>query len=355
MIVLCLISAVMLVMACKSPSDSEPDVKSEGTVAIHINGSANMGSRTVTAKLFEKDNNVFDLTETGFDSLTITLNRQGAGTDTFAYAGKGGEIVQIAGLIKAPGNGDKLPDANDYWFHKQGVTIDGITQVTLGESELKAYSTMAGEGSFKETNLDNHHLRIWHADGRTGWTRLGWIGDVDQMVFRFNGSDGAIGRVGRKYSSSRGGPIYVDQIDDSPVNVKAKVNYTGPGTHLFCIYGWVMDGLGWGSSDIKHEFYVIEQLNRKEYDPVIGELEVDGIKYIMHKYDFGGGSYRFKAVRSENPRFTGPINMKPFFEHWRQNGMENYFLDEMTWCIELIGGYSNGYFACWDIEIPDYN
>ncbi len=46
--------------------------------------------------------------------------------------------------------------------------------------------------------------------------------------------------------------------------------------------------------------------------------------------------------------------MNSFFEYWRENGMENNYLFEMTWAIELLGGPHRGTFTCREIQLPEY-
>jgi hypothetical protein len=284
------------------------------------------------------------------DSTRFTLDANGDGVDTLSYPAVAGERYQIAGIIDVQGVYYLSPDQGDYLFRKNTAEIDGNITVSVVEGDFDVYETISGEGTFIETSIGFHHVSIWHADDRTGSTSLGWIGDVDNITFKFNGYNGAIGRVGRRYNQIR-----VDELDDSITHVNAEITHAGGGTYYFGIYGWVLDGDSWDTSTIRHEFYVIEDMTRNsETDPYIGSLTVDGIDYDMHRYEFGGGSYRFKAIRTTDRRESGPVNLKPFFEYWRENGMDNYYLEELTWHIELLGGNHIGTFYCWNIEIPSY-
>lgn len=335
------------VLNCSSPDEPEKAENKDGSITVNISANDDARGRKVYIKLFDKDTDVYDPHAVALDDTNFTLDMSSKGSIRLSYNASGGEFYQISGAIDMAGLQYLLPDAGDYLFSTNTAKINGDMTVNIGKADLDVFTTISGGVSFREARTGAHLVRIWEADNRTGTESLGWIGDVDNMIFRFNGTNGAIGRVGKRYVRK-----YVDDVDDYVTNVHADISFTGDGKYYFCIYGWVYSGLDWNSSEIKHEFYVIQDYNRKESDPLIGSLTVDGIEYDMHKYDFGGGSFRFKAVRKTDLKKTGPVNMKPFFEYWRKNGMENYYLDELTWAIELLYGRMDGTFILWNIDIP---
>jgi hypothetical protein len=349
-IVLTLISSILVLVGCKTTADATNREKADGMIIVRIDAPADVGGKNIYINLYEHEVNIYDPSVVPLTSTSFTLNSNGDGSDTLSFRGVGGDSYQISGIIDIQGLYYLAPDKGDYWFRKNTAAIDGDITVSVGESEFHVYETITGEGTFNETVIGNHHVSIWQSDTRTGWTLLGWMGDVDNITFRFNGYDGTIGRVGKRYNQ-----ILVDDLDSSIVNVNAEISHTGGGTYYFGIYGWVLDGVSWDASTIRHEFYVVENMTRNmETDPRIGALTVNGVVYDMHRYDFGGGSYRFKAIRTTDRRLSGPINLKPFFEYWRENGMDNYYLNELTWHIELLGGNHIGTFYCWNIDIPSY-
>lgn len=345
-----LLLIILICVGCKTSDDSTSKEKKDGRIIVNINASAQAGGRTLYVKLYDVTVNIYNPFVVALDSMNFKLDAGGNGNDTLAYKAVAGKIYQVAGIIDMQGSVFISPDNGDLLFTKNTTEINGNTMVSVVETDLQVYETISGEGAFTETSIGRHHVSIWHSDTRTGWTTLGWIGDVDYINFRFNGMNGAIGRVGRHYSQKR-----IDDLDDSETSVNAYISHSGGGTYYFGIYGWVYDNDSWDNSTIKHEFYVIENMTRSsESDPYIGTLTVDGIVYEMHRYEFGGGSYRFKAIRTTDRRLSGPVNLKPFFEYWRENGMENLYLTELTWHIELLGGNHIGSFTCWDIDIPLY-
>jgi hypothetical protein len=343
------ILSMIIPHGCKTSGDSNK-VKTDGTITVKIDAPADIGKRNIYIKLFEKDANIYDPSVIPLATTRFTLDSRGDGSDTLSYNAVAGEIYQIAGIIDINGIDYASPDKGDLLFKKNTPEVDGNITVPIVENDFQTYSTIEGEGTFTERSIGNHHVSIWHSDTRTGSTSLGWIGDVDNITFKHDGSNGAIGRVGRRYTQIR-----VDEIDNSTTSVNAEISYSGNGTYYFGVYGWVLDGDSWDTSTIRHEFYVIEDMTRNaETDPHIGSLTVDDIVYEMHRHDFGGGSYRYKAIRTTDRRLSGPINLKPFFEYWRKNGMDNYYLEEITWHIELLGGNHIGTFYCWNIDIPSY-
>ena len=239
------------------------------------------------------------------------------------------------------------------------ILLSGIL-IQCGSSQEKGANGGAfdgkikGDGYYTEAGTGRHHVSIWQAGYWTGNNSLSWKGDVKNILFTFDGSGGAIGRIGKWYDGVR-----VADIDESPVNVNAQVDNPAGGSYFFTIYGWVYDTTSWGPATRRDEYYVIEDWTSAESDPLIGSLTVDGVEYEMHKFTFAPPEqdmpgYRFKAIRKSGKRRTGPVNMKPFFEYWLANGMEDGYLGEMTWAIELLGGRHKGTFTCTDIEIPEY-
>jgi hypothetical protein len=344
------ILSMLVLFGCKTSGDATKKEKADGTITIKIDAPTDVGGRNIYINLYEQNDNIYDPSVVPLATGSFTLNSQGDGSDTISYHAIGGETYQITGVIDVNGLYYPFPDQGDHLFRKYTAEINGDITVSIVESDFDVYETISGYGSFIEADIGTHHVSIWQSDTRTGSTSLGWIGDVDNITFRFNGLNGAIGRIGKKYNQIR-----IDDLDSSTTNVNAEITHIGDGTYYFGIYGWVFDDLSWESSSIKHEFYVIEDMTRNsESDPRIGAITVDGIVYEMHRYDFGGGSYRYKAIRTTDRRVSGPINLKPFFEYWRENGMDNYYLYELTWHIELLGGSHNGTFYCWNIDIPSY-
>jgi hypothetical protein len=344
------ILSVLFISGCKSTADSTNGEKADGTITVKIDAPDDAGRRSIYIQLYEKEVNIYDPSVVPLATTSFALDSKGDGSDTLSFNALAGEMYQVAGVIDISGLEYLSPDKGDLLFRKYTPEIDGNITVTVLESDFQVYSTISGEGTFTETSIGRHHVSIWHSDTRTGWTSLGWVGDVDNIMFKFNGYNGAIGRVGKRYN-----PILVDDLDNSLIDVNAEIVHTGDGTYYFGVYGWVLDGESWNTSTIRHEFYVIEEMTRSsESDPRIGSLTVDDIIYDMHRHEFGGGSYRFKAIRTTGRRISGPINLKPFFEYWRENGMENYYLSELTWHIELLGGSHTGSFYCWNITIPSY-
>ena len=92
---------------------------------------------------------------------------------------------------------------------------------------------------------------------------------------------------------------------------------------------------------MRHEFYVIHALNRKETDPLIATLEVGGLVYRMHRDEFSDGGYRFKAVapQPQDPDHTAKvtIDLAPFLDFWKENGLgDSRYLHEISWAVELL-------------------
>lgn len=344
----------VLMCSCKSPQEPTVLEQADGSITVRVDAPSNAGNKPIYLNLYEEGVNVYDPSVIPLESGNAVLDADGDGSAVLADTAIGGETYQIAGTIDVSGGAYVAPEAGDYVFRKTSGEVDGDITVALEETDLTVYQTIPGS-SFNERDIGDHHVRIWQADYWDGATSLGWIGDVDNITFTFDGSGGAIGRVSRMYSESLAGPTRVDDVDSSMVDVDALITHTGGGTYFFCIYGWVMDGLGWNSSTVRHEFYVVETWTRNETDPLIGTLTVDGVEYNMHRYAFPDSpGYRFKAIRNTDQRLSGPINMKPFFEYWRDHGMDNLYLDEMSWAIELLTGNHEGSFYLWNVDIPTY-
>ncbi len=335
-------------LGCSSPDGPGSGKKADGLISVQFQAPSDAGNRKVFVKLYDAHTNIYDPAAEALADTFVTLGMDAKGAVSFALTAAAGEIYQIAGAVAYFGIDFTSPEKGNYLFKKETAPIDGDTDVKIGKNDFSNYSPITGGVSFRENRIGQHHVTIWESGNRKGTVSLGWIGDVDNMTFKFNGSEGAIGRVGKRYKQK-----YVDDMPDPfTVNVDADISFTGGGKYYFCIYGWVYNNIDWNSSTIKHEYYVIEDYNRQESDPLIGSLLVDGIEYDMHRYAFGGGSYRFKAVRKTGKRTSGPVNLKPFFQYWRKNGMENFYLEELTWAIELLYGSHKGTFYCWNIDIP---
>jgi len=353
--VVCLLLTILLIFSqCDSSKEPTAPENTDGSITVQIESWSFLGSKPVYIKLYRDDDNVYDPYVIPLKEISVNLDQNGEGSFVLADTATGGEKYQVTGVIDVAGAVYDWPDAGDYIFKKTTQKVDGDISVTVDGDDYYVYETIPGR-EFIQQDIGNHFVRIWQADYWQGSTSLGWMGDADNILFRFDGSGGAIGRVSRIYSSAPFEPVRVDDVDSRLVNVNAEINHSGAGTYFFCIYGWVMNGLGWSNSDVRHEFYVVETWNRNETDPYIETVMIDSIEYKMYRYEFPDQSgYRFKAIRQTDQRLSGPINMKPFFEYWRQNGMENYYLDEMTWAIELLTGNHEGTFYLWNIDIPVY-
>jgi len=344
-----LVIVLLLFIMCSTPQEAADPEPVDGTITLTISKQHKARNRMAYVKLFSADVNVYDPNVLPLVDTTFVVDLQGQASITFPDTMPAGKTYQIAGVIDAAGTVFRYPENGDYTFKVDTAPVDGDMTIALADDDLKAYSMITGE-SFISRGTGHHSVTIWESSEREGTCSLGWIGDVDNILFRFNGKNGAIGRVGTSYVNKR----VNDVNDDFIADVDAEIAFTGDGKYYFCIYGWVISNTNWNDSDIKHEFYVIEDYNRQETDPLIGSITVDGIEYDMHRFDFGGGSYRFKAVRKTDVRTTGPVSMKPFFDYWRQNGMQNFYVHDLNWAIELLYGNHDGTFYCWNIDIPSF-
>ena len=215
-----LLLIILICVGCKTSDDSTSKEKKDGRIIVNINASAQAGGRTLYVKLYEVTVNIYNPFVVALDSMNFKLDAGGNGNDTLAYKAVAGKIYQVAGIIDMQGSVFISPDNGDLLFTKNTTEINGNTMVSVVETDLQVYETISGEGAFTETSIGRHHVSIWHSDTRTGWTTLGWIGDVDYINFRFNGMNGAIGRVGRHYSQKR-----IDDLDDSETSVNAYISF----------------------------------------------------------------------------------------------------------------------------------
>ncbi|MBN1646798.1 MAG: glycoside hydrolase family 11 protein [Spirochaetales bacterium] len=350
----------LLFCQCSSQNAVNIDKLDPGVVAVQISTDPELELQdmTVYLKLYAGDVNIYHPDTKPLAQATAVLDAEAKTTGIFEYTAADNTEYQVTALVNGSGQqGVGLNSLDLYLYEKTGKK-SGALVVSLDMEDAVKIRSLKGR-SFAEAVSETHHMRIWQADSWKGSNSLGVVGDAEQVVFSFDGTGGAIGRVGKIYSSLSEGWVRVDDIDDTPVNVDARIEYSGPrDSYFFGIYGWVMDGKGWDASKVKDEFYVIEKTDIRESDPLIGTLEVDGVTYNMHRYKFPDSfkdhNYRFKAIRTTDQRTTGPINMKPFFEYWRANGMENNYLDEVSWLIELISGSHKGSITLWNIDLPVY-
>jgi len=335
---------------CESINDKEEFQPELEAITVQIEAASVVGGKPVYLKLYKGNVNIYNPSETPLLTKVITLDENGEGSVILTDSAIIGENYQISGAIDISGNDYKTPETGDRLFCKKITVADGGVYDTIENSDLYTYKTISGNTNNVSTG--KYFVRIWLENTWKGSNSLGWIRDADNMTFTYNGSGGAIGRVGKASSKH----ALVDDVDSCIVSVQANISGTGGGSYYFCVYGWVFSDLvSWSKGS---EFYVIEDCKGIEYDPLIGSITVDSIKYNMHRYKFpDNNDYRFKAIRVTDKRLNATINMKPFFEYWRKNGMENYYLTEITWAIELLawsGGTHNGKFYCWDINIPDF-
>lgn len=204
------------------------------------------------------------------------------------------------------------------------------------------------EGVYEERG--QFTFSIWESAGATGSTRLTWSGKHQQMRFGFDIVEGAIGEA-----FVRPG-VRVDAFDGAPLNATASIHFSRNSDYYFGIYGWVLSARTWDDSQVKHEFYVIQQhrYSHDDEDPRIGSLVVNGVRYDMHRLRLQDG-YRFKAIRSGRGIMSGPVDMAPFFAWWRAHGMSNGYLDSIGWALEVLDydrGGAAGTFALRNISLP---
>jgi len=356
--------ACLLLVSCtntdKLPSISAPTAPiplnsahmANGTLTVVISAPSAANGKPISLKLFEQNVNMYDPSVEPLAKYDAVLDENSHLSTVLLEEALAGHVYQLFGLINKSGSSNDVPENGDYYVSFVTQPIDGDQSIIIGKNLFERYTTIVGAGC-AERSTGTHHVRIWESKEDEMESTIGWIYDADNVLFRFDGAHGVIGRVGKKYQGLR-----VDDIDNSLTNADALITFFGSGSYYFGIYGWVFNNTGWGNSDIKHEFYVVEHMIRdRETDPKIGSITVDGIVYDMHRHTFsGGGGYRFKAIRMSDQRLSGPINLKPFFEYWRNNGMENLLVNELTWHIEVLGsGQHNGDVYFWNVEVPDYD
>lgn len=188
----------------------------------------------------------------------------------------------------------------------------------------------------------NDHVRLWAADSFNGdmWANV----RPGSVAFRVFGNGNAIARIGRRYSWKR-----VNEFEGSVRYDSETVDLgTGPGFRSM-VYGWVFShvdpntGLGsWTNSTRKDEFYVVrsESPYSPAGDPLVDFRTIDGVSYRLHRGTHGHGTgFRFIAI-AEGP--TGELDMKKFFDWYRQWGMRGFdYVDAVSVGFEIHPGGSH--------------
>lgn len=196
---------------------------------------------------------------------------------------------------------------------------------------------LSGGDTFDSCDVGIRELRLWRSSSAS-YEALEIFGDAKQATFRFSGKGGAIGRISR-ISNRR-------TVNNPPVMTGSLSGLDeGVGKYLWGVYGWVMDRPEWDDATVRHEIYVIHSLNRTETDPRIGTLDVEGEIYDMHRYEFSGGGFRFKAVARNQPvqPTVVTVDLVPFLKFWTQNGLEDSrYLHEVSWAVELLTSGEHG-------------
>lgn len=354
------IGLLVFVGGCGRSPDSAGGVdQSDGEILVEISATSTHGSLSVLVSLYPADANIHNPTSEVLEAREIVLDPAGNGSTVFTSDVVDGDSFQVGGIVNRSGGGGQEPEDGDLLFRKTSEKSGGGANVSVVKSDFEQYSTITGIGNGENNEADAGGLQvgIWEGSDRTEHTSLGWVGDVEFIVFEYRGEGGAIGSVGRHAETTPGWPVRVDDTDSTPLDIKADIDHTGAGTYYFAVYGWVLGSPDWDTAAYRHEFYVIEATNEPESDPFMGTLTVDGIVYNMHRHVMEDGatkSYRFKAIRTSDQRLSGPVNMAPFFSYWRSNGMQNGYITALEWAIELLEPELAGTFYGEDIVIPTY-
>ncbi len=192
--------------------------------------------------------------------------------------------------------------------------------------------------------------------------------DTTVTTFKYDwnvNSGGTIGGIEKGASSkSPGYPCQIKDVRDWTTSVTMnKATTTNDGRWVFGIYGWTDDetpGYPW-----QDEFYITEYkspLKGDGIDPKIGELTLpSGAIYDMYKGQFKdqdgnpNGKFRLKAVRRTPRTGSMTVNMKPFFDFWR-NMNYNPMRDtdpivRLGWAVETFGG-TTGTVNLTNIDLP---
>jgi hypothetical protein len=208
----------------------------------------------------------------------------------------------------------------------------------------------------------------WRQGSSTG-TRT-WNAAADSFSFTWNTPSGfdQIGRIGKDYRSPGLANLKVDDVkSDCIMTATANLKSVGNGGYMWGVYGWT------GAQNGKkiNEIYVMFQ-NTFNTTPGqsgyidIGSVVIDGIRFDCVKnlnMPWAPTQNQYMAIAKSGPwngtkatPWTGDfsIDLKKVLVYFRQNGLPNEYMVDLTWALEAMGG-THGQIIMTKVAVPDLN
>jgi hypothetical protein len=251
--------------------------------------------------------------------------------------------------------------------------ILAIASATLLSAFAASHAGEAGSSTGSESvfNLGpkgDIYTDNWRQGPSTG-TRT-WNAAADSFSFTWNTPSGydQIGRIGKNTRSPGVANVKVDDIRSNCImSATANMKTLGNGGFVWGIYGWT--GTANSHSARVNEFYVMFQntFNTKPGTSGfidIGSVDIDGVKFDCVKnlnMPWDPTRNQYIAIVKSGPwatlkkaPWTGDfsVDIKKVLAYFRQNGLPNELVVDLTWHVEGNSGTS-GSIMMSNLVIPD--
>lgn len=209
----------------------------------------------------------------------------------------------------------------------------------------------------------------WRSDDFQGTALRTWTPSGDTFGFTWTTTAGdQIGRIGRTYPSPAVG-VRVDDVPRGTVMSTSAVarDASNGGYVMWSIYGWThAENAGWPAPNgWNNEFYVLfRSWNASSgarvtagggYVP-IGSVTIDGVAFDGYVNDMPWGTPNQTqwVLEARTPTWGGSVDLSKAFAFWRQHGLPNEYVVDLTWALEAgaAGGASSGEISLTNVVVP---